>query len=190
VRRWEEDEHVAQKFSATVLVGKLHSAVYQVTQCAWGGLLWTHLRLIQSRASRCIRYCRKFTQNKGSPNLDNKEESCFEDYPKIPGIIPSFAKDDVMTIVDKQIHGGVGPGSWTCICYGNATEVQSSPSWVDDLANDSLSIAAYLAFTNGLLLVGGISSQGCVSSIVEKLLTLLGKGNDEDHWIPSKRGMW
>jgi len=44
------------------------------------------------------------------PDLDDEDKECFEDYAEIPGIVQSFASDEVLTKVTKRMHGGPGPG--------------------------------------------------------------------------------
>ena len=97
------------------------------------------------------------------PDLDDEDEVCFEDYTTIPGIVPSFASDDIMTKVAKRLHGGAGPGGADShllrdmLLRFNRASIEfrlEMAAWVDYMANDSPPIAGYRAFANGLLLAG------------------------------------
>ena len=107
-------------------------------------------------------------------DLDSEVEECFEEHDQLPGIVPSFVCDDMMTEVAKRLHGGAGPGGadshllkdmllqFNRACIEFRTEMGA---WVNLLANSSPPIAVYRAFTNRLLLAGnkqpGVRQTNC-----------------------------
>ena len=167
--RREDPERRAKKYNAMVQAGKVRSAVRQATDRHGGAGLMGPFDYDYKSGKPVHEALADKHPNLVVPDLSDEDVICFEDYEKVPAMVPLTACDDILVQTAKRLRGGAGPGGVDSYLLKDILTKFERPSvlfraemgeWIHWMANESPPIGAMRAFLNNRLLAGKKTSPG------------------------------